>query len=137
MNLDELRTAWAPRLLSVLRIMAALLLLQYGTAKLLGFPEHKFLNEVPAFSLFWFAGWFELIGGALLLIGLFTGPVAFVLSGEMAIAYFHDHAPRSFFPLLNRGDLAALFSFVFLYLACAGGGAWSIDALLKARRNKL
>ena len=74
MNIDQLRTTWVPRVLSVLRIMAALLLLQFGTAKLLGFPEHKFLNEVAAFHLFWFAAWFELVGGALLLIGLFTGP---------------------------------------------------------------
>jgi putative oxidoreductase len=131
MNLDELRTAWAPRLLSVLRIMAALLLLEYGTAKLLGFPEHKFLNAVPAFSLYWVAGWFELVGGALLLLGLFTGPVAFILSGEMAFAYFIDDAPRSFFPLLNRGELAVLLCFVFLYLVCAGGGPWSLDALRK------
>jgi putative oxidoreductase len=135
MNLDELRTAWTPRLLSVLRIVAALLLLEYGTAKLLGFPVIRFLNEVPAFSLFWFAGWFELIGGILLLLGLFTSPVAFVLSGEMAFAYFIDHAPRSFFPLLNRGELAVLLCFVFLYLACAGGGAWSLDALLQRRRS--
>jgi len=135
MNLDELRTTWEPRLLSVLRIMAALLLIEYGTAKLFGFPEHKFLNEVPAFSLFWFAALFEFIGGTLLLLGLFTGPVAFILSGEMAFAYFIDHAPRSFFPLLNRGDLAVLFSFVFLYLACAGGGVWSLDALSKRGRG--
>lgn len=137
MDLDELRTTWAPRSLSVLRIMAALLLLQYGTAKLLGFPVLKFLNEVPAFSLFWFAGLFELVGGALLLVGLFTSPVAFVLAGEMAFAYFIDHAPRSFFPLLNHGDLAVLFCFVFLYLACAGGGPWSLDALLRARASTL
>jgi putative oxidoreductase len=129
MNIDHFRKTWAPRVLSVLRVMAALLLLQFGTAKLLGFPEHKFLNEVAAFHLFWFAAWFELVGGALLLIGLFTGPVAFVLCGEMAFAYFIDHAPKGFFPLLNHGNLAALFCFVFLYLAFAGGGAWSVDAL--------
>ena len=86
-------------------------------------------------TTYWFAALFEFIGGTLLLLGLFTGPVAFILSGEMAFAYFIDHAPRGFFPLLNRGELAVLFCFVFLYLACAGGGAWSLDALLKRGRT--
>lgn len=111
--------------------MGALLLLQYGMAKLIGFPVLAYLNEVPPFSLFWFAGVFELVGGGLLLIGLFTRPVAFILSGEMAFAYFIEHMPKSFLPLTNGGDLAVLFCFVFLYLACAGGGAWSIDALMR------
>ena len=133
MALDDIRATWSPRILSVLRILAALLVLQYGMAKLLGFPEFAYLNEVPPYSLYWFAAWFELVGGALLLIGLFTSPVAFVLSGEMAFAYFIDHAPKGFYPMTNGGDLAVLFCFVFLYFACAGGGAWSIDALMKRK----
>lgn len=129
MNLDALRAAWAPRILSVLRIMVALVLLQYGMAKLLGFPAFEYLNNIPRFSLPWFAGALELVGGALLLVGLCTSPIAFVLSGLMAFAYFLGHAPKAFFPLLNGGNLAIVFCFAFLYLACAGGGAWSIDAL--------
>jgi putative oxidoreductase len=121
-------TTWTPRVLSLLRIMSALLLLQFGTAKLLGFPVHESLNNVPQFSRFWFAAVLELIGGALLLVGLFTRPVAFVLSGLMAFAYFLGHAPKGFYPLTNGGNLAILFCFVFLYFACAGGGAWSFDA---------
>jgi putative oxidoreductase len=120
---------WAPRLRSVLRIMAALLLLQFGTAKLLGFPSISYLQDVPILSLYGIAGVIELVGGTLLVMGLLTRPVAFVLSGEMAFAYFIDHAPHSFFPAVNDGTLAALFCFVFLYLAAAGGGPWSIDAM--------
>ena len=131
MELDAFRAAWTPRVLSVLRIMAALVLLQYGMAKMLGFPVFEYLNNVPRFSLPWFAGVLELVGGALLLVGLFTAPVAFVLSGLMAFAYFLGHAPKAFIPLLNGGNNSILFCFVFLYLACAGGGAWSLDALLR------
>jgi putative oxidoreductase len=126
---------WSPRLLSVLRIMAALLLLEFGTAKLLGFPYVAYLQDVKVFSLWGIAGLFELIGGALLTLGLFTRPVAFVLSGEMAFAYFIEHAPKGFFPAANDGVPAVLFCFVFLYLAAAGGGPWSLDALLRARRG--
>lgn len=129
MELDAFRAAWTPRMLSVLRIMAALLLLQYGMAKMLGFPVFEYLNNIPRFSLPWFAGVLELVGGVLLLVGLFTAPVAFVLSGLMAFAYFLGHAPKAFIPLLNGGNNAILFCFVFLYLSCAGGGAWSLDAL--------
>lgn len=131
MTLDGIHTTWTPRMLSVLRIMTALLLLQYGMAKLFGFPVLAYLNNVPRFSLFWTAGVIELVGGLFLLIGLFTRCAAFVLSGLMAFAYFIYHAPRSFYPLLNAGDLAVLLCFVFLYLAFAGGGAWSVDALRK------
>jgi putative oxidoreductase len=133
MQLDNLRNTWTPRILSVLRIMTALLLLQFGMAKLLGFPVFEYLNNVPRFSLPWTAGVLELVGGALLLIGLFTSPVAFVLSGLMAFAYFLGHAPRGFFPLTNGGTLAVLFCFLFLYLAAAGGGAWSVDALMRKK----
>jgi putative oxidoreductase len=129
--MDNLFTTWSPRLLSVLRIMSALLFMQHGTAKLLGIPQMQMFAKLQPFSLSWFAGWFELIGGALLLIGLFTRPVAFVLSGVMAFAYFIGHAPRGFYPIVNAGELAALYCFVFLYLAAAGGGAWSVDALRK------
>jgi putative oxidoreductase len=130
MELDTLRGVWAPRILSILRIMTALLLLQYGMAKMIGFPAHEYLNNVPRFSLPWFAGVLEFTGGALMLIGLFTRPAAFVLSGLMACAYFIGHVPKGFFPLLNGGNLAVQLCFTFLYFACAGGGAWSLDALL-------
>ncbi len=132
MSLNELCASWAPRLLSVLRIMSGLLFMQHGTAKLLGIPQMETFAKLQPFSLSWFAGVFELVGGALLVIGLFTRPVAFVLSGLMAFAYFIAHAPRGFYPIVNAGELAALYCFVFLYLAAAGGGAWSVDAL----RNK-
>ena len=131
MALEPLRDAWAPRVLSILRIMTALLLLQFGMAKMLAFPVHEYLNNVPRFSLPWFAGVLELTGGALLLIGLFTRPVAFILSGLMAFAYFIGHAPKGFYPLLNGGNLAVELCFLFLYLACAGGGVFGLDALLQ------
>src|SRR5688572_2186128 len=127
--------AWSPRILSVLRIMAGLLILQYGCAKILGFPEWQYAEGIETFSLTWFAGMIELIGGALVTIGLFTRPAAFILSGEMAAAYFIAHAPGSFFPLLNMGNEAVLFCFVFLYLAFAGGGPWSLDGLLRGSRQ--
>jgi putative oxidoreductase len=133
MKLDEIRAAWAPQLLSILRIIAGLVILQFGLTKLFGFPYYQALSNQPVLSLYWCAGLIELIGGALLLLGLFTPCAAFVLSGEMAFAYFIEHAPVSFFPLQNEGSLAVLFCFVFLYLAAAGGGPWSIDAL---RRNR-
>ena len=129
MKLDDVSAAWSPRILSVLRIMSALVLLQYGLAKLFGYPVHAYLNSFPRFSLIWTAGVLEFAGGLLLLIGLFTRCAAFVLSGLMACAYFIYHAPKGFFPLLNAGDLAVILCFLFLYLAFAGGGAWSLDAL--------
>jgi putative oxidoreductase len=114
--------------LSILRIMSALIFMEHGTLKILGFPA----SDRPApdiLSLSGIAGVLELFGGALLVLGLFTRPVAFVLSGLMAFAYFIAHAPRSFFPILNGGDASILYCFVFLYLVFAGGGAWSLDAL--------
>ena len=118
---------WEPRMLSILRLMAGLLFMEHGVAKLFGFPTAAMH---PAFaSLLWFAGVLECFGGALVALGLFTRAVAFLLSGEMAIAYFMVHAPRSFFPLLNGGEAAVLYCFVFLYLVFAGGGAWSLDRL--------
>jgi putative oxidoreductase len=116
---------WAPYALAVLRIMTALLFMAHGTAKLLGFPDLGFSPEV--LSLPWIAGAIEIVGGVLLLLGLFTGPVAFILSGEMAAAYFMAHAPQGFHPIQNGGESAVLFCFVFLYFVFSGPGAWSLD----------
>jgi putative oxidoreductase len=123
---------WSLRLLSVLRFVTAFLFMSHGLQKVLEFPIPR-PTPVDLASLSGIAGILELFGGALLLIGLFTRPVAFLLSGEMAVAYFYAHAPQGFWPLLNRGELAALYSFVFLYLAAAGAGPWSVDALLRRR----
>lgn len=120
--------AWAPRLLSVLRIVAAFLFIQHGTAKLFGIPHLAFFDNLALFSLMGFAGVLEIAGGLLVLVGWFTRPAAFVLSGEMAVAYFMSHAPLGFWPLLNQGESAVLFCFAFLYLAAAGAGPWSVDA---------
>ena len=116
---------WGPRILSVLRIITGLLFMEHGMAKLFNFPPSTMHPEFP--SLLWFAGVLECFGGALIALGVLTRPVAFLLSGEMAIGYFMAHAPRSFFPMLNNGDAAILYCFVFLYLAFAGGGAWSVE----------
>jgi putative oxidoreductase len=120
---------WAPQLLSILRMMTALLFLQHPFAKFFKFPHVAMFDNLQLFSLTGIAGMIELIGSTLLLLGLFTRPVAFILAGEMAFAYFIGHAPRGFFPLTNGGEPAVLFCFIFLYLAAAGGGAWSIDAM--------
>ncbi len=125
--MDFLRQ-YTSQLLSVLRIMSGLLLLQHGTTKYLNFPVGPMNNASPA-TMAGAAGIFELIGGILLVFGLFTRPVAFILSGMSAVAYFYAHAPNGFFPLLNGGELAALYCFVFLYIAAAGGGTWSVDRL--------
>ena len=118
---------YTQQILSLLRIMSGLLLLQHGTAKYLSFPVHQTMNNASPMTMSGFAGILELVGGVLLIIGLFTRCTAFVLSGMCAVAYFWGHAGRGFFPLLNGGELAALYAFVFLYLAAAGGGAWSVD----------
>jgi putative oxidoreductase len=133
--MERFYTIWTPRLLSVLRIMAGLLLLQYGLAKVLGFPPAPQFAQIAVFSLSWFAGAIELIFGALVVLGLFSRLAAFILSGEMAFAYFLGHASASFFPILNGGGFAALFCFVFLYLAAAGGGPWSVDRLIEGARG--
>lgn len=127
MNLSILPATWSPYLQSVLRIVAGLLFLEHGTGKLLGFPALTGLDQMPH-GLLLFTGAIELVGGALIVVGFLTRPTAFILSGFMAAAYFMAHFPRGFFPALNGGDAAILFCFVFLYLAAAGGGAWSIDA---------
>ena len=118
-----------PILLSVLRIMAGLLFLEHGAIKLLGFPPGSPMPMPPMFTLIWFAGLIELVGGALIALGLFTRLAAFVASGEMAVAYFMQHAPQGFFPANNMGDAAILYCFIFLYLAAAGPGPWSVDAM--------
>ncbi|HZF34887.1 MAG TPA: DoxX family protein [Candidatus Angelobacter sp.] len=121
----------APHFLSVLRLMAGLLLLEYGTMKILHLPYAEYFANVAPFSLIWFAGLLELVGGALVAVGLFTRCAAFVLSGEMAFAYFIGHAPHGFYPALNEGIPAVLFCFVFLYLSAAGGGPWSLDRIIR------
>ena len=123
---------WTGRVLSVLRIVTALLFMQHGLAKLFGFPAPSHVDHLLSVS--GVGGILEAFGDLLLLIGLFTRPVAFILCGEMAVAYFMVHAPHSFFPMLNKGDSAVQFCFVFLYLVFAGAGPWSLDALL---RNKM
>ena len=134
MSIDELETVWAPRALALLRSVAGLIFMEHGTQKLLGFPPAE--GPGPAlFSLSGIAGLLELVGGPLLALGLFTRPVAFILSGEMAFAYWMAHAPQSFFPAVNGGDAAILYCFVFLYLAVAGGGAWSLDHLRDRSRR--
>jgi putative oxidoreductase len=133
MKLEMALAPWRPHLLSVLRIMSGLLVLQHGTAKILKFPLVPNMANVPLTSPGGIAGIIELVFGILLVIGLFTRPSAFILSGMTAVAYFLAHAGRNFFPILNGGELAALYSFVFLYLAAAGGGPWSADAMVRRR----
>ena len=119
--------SFAPQFLSILRIMTGLLLLEHGTGKLLGIPAGlPFIDQMPA-GMLYFTGTMELVGGILITIGLFTRPAAFVLSGFTAFAYFLAHFPRSFFPAINSGEAAVLYCFIFLYLAVAGPGPWSID----------
>jgi putative oxidoreductase len=117
---------WAARLLSVLRIVSGLIFMEHGTQKLLNFPPPPTPIEGP---LMMTGGVLEMVGGLLILVGLFTRPVAFVLAGEMAVAYWMFHAPRGPFPALNMGDAAILFCFIFLYLSAAGAGPWSLDAM--------
>jgi putative oxidoreductase len=129
---SPLPASWSPRLLSMLRIVAAFLFIAHGTQKLFGTPSlgpGGPGGHPPLLSLFGVAGTLETFGGLLLLLGLFTRPVAFVLAGEMAVAYFLQHAPQGLLPFVNRGELAVLYCFLYLYLAAAGGGPWSLDAL--------
>ena len=130
--MSNLLNTWRPRVLSVLRAVSAFLFMQHGTQKMFGFPAPQ-RYEFELFSMSGAAGTLEVFGGFLLLIGLFTRPVAFLLSGLMAFAYFIAHAPQAFWPLVNGGELAALYSFVFLYLFMAGGGEWSADRLRRGR----
>ena len=124
--------AYQPQALALLRIVAGYTFLLHGSAKLLSMPHVAMFDGLQLFSLYGLAGVLELVGGLLLVLGLFTRPVAFVLSGQMAVAYFMAHAPKApLSPLLNGGEAAALFSFIFLYLAAAGGGALALDNLFK------
>ncbi len=136
MKLDRIWADWSPRALSVLRIITGLLFLEHGTAKHLKFPHIERYDMLDPISLSGVAGLIELVLGPFLLFGLFTRPVAFILSGEMAAAYFISHAPRDFFPLLNGGDAAVLYCFVFFYFVFAGPGACSIDVFMQDRRRK-
>ena len=131
---DEFSERWAPYVVALLRIVTALLFLEHGTAKLLGFPETAMANPA-VWSLPWIAGWFELIGGLLLLIGLGTRWIGVLLAGEMAVAYWYAHAPQSPFPLVNGGEAAILFCFVFLALAVIGAGEWSIEKMRAKNRS--
>ena len=129
--------SWAPYLLSVMRIVAAFVFFQVGSAKLFAFPAAVMPDggTAPLASLPGIAGALEVVGGALLLLGLFTRPVAFLVSGEMAFAYFIGHAPQGFWPVLNAGQPAILYCFIWLYISAAGPGPWSIDALRAKRRR--
>jgi putative oxidoreductase len=128
-GIGQTASAWAPRILSVLRIVTGLLFIEHGTMKFFNFPPSEMFagGAVPLFSLYGFAGVLELVGGALIILGLFTRPIAFILSGEMAVAYFMEHVKHSFYPTINQGESAILFCFVFLYFVFAGPGPWSVD----------
>jgi putative oxidoreductase len=121
--------AWQPRALSLLRFVAGLLFFEHGLSKLMGFPPAPQFAHLQPLSLLGAAGLIELVGGALVCVGLFTRVSAFIMSGEMAVGYFLAHAPHSPFPVLNGGDAAVLYCFIFFYLFVAGGGSWSLDRL--------
>lgn len=126
--------SWSPEVRSILRIVAALLFLQHGSAKLLHAPAQAMFAHLQLMSLMGVQGVIELVGGGLLAIGLLSRPVAFILCGDMAVAFFIAHFPKGWLPILNGGDLAVLFCFSFLYLWVAGPGPWSVDALLRGSR---
>jgi len=125
----ETMAAWAPRALSVLRIVTGLMIIEHGMGKLIGFPALPAYANVQPLSLLGAAGFIELIGGALLILGLLTRPAAFILSGEMAVAYFMAHAPGGFWPIVNKGEAAVFYCFAFLFIAAHGAGIWSLDSL--------
>lgn len=130
MSMETTLASWTPRVLSLLRFMSGLLLLQHGTQKILSFPPSG-RPAVEIASLTGVSGLIELVCGVLLVLGLFSRPAAFIASGFTAVAYFMVHAPQNFFPIINGGELAALYCFVFFYLFFAGPGPWSLDAQLK------
>ena len=134
---DAFYSTWTPRVLSVMRIVVGYLYIMHGLSKYFGFPQ-PFPRPVELFTLIGLAGVLEIAGGALVIVGLFTRFAAFILSGEMAFAYFMGHAftkGSPLFPMTNGGELAVLYCFVFLFLAAAGGGAWSLDALRERRSS--
>ncbi len=133
--LDPSRSRWAGRVLSIFRIVAGLCFITFGSMKLFNYPPHEGM-PVPLFSLMGLAGTLEVFGGLAVTLGLLTKPVAFVLSGEMAVAYFMGHFPQSFFPSVNMGTPAILYCFFFLYLVFAGPGDWSLDAALARSRRR-
>ncbi|MGR4864072.1 DoxX family protein [Caulobacter sp. LARHSG274] len=130
--MDKL-SVWAPRVLSVLRIVVALLFMEHGLMKVFHFPIPQPGAPDPLPPMLLAAAWLEIVGGALIALGLFTRPAAFILSGEMAVAYFLAHAPQGFYPAVNKGEAAILYCFVFLYLVFAGPGLWSLDAQVRKR----
>ena len=130
----EFRDVWAPRLLGIVRILLGLLYMQHGLSKYFGFPGPAPQN-FEVFSLIGLAGAIEVVGGLMVAVGIYTRWAAFIVSGEMAVAYFMVNAPRGFFPILNGGELGVLYCFVFLYMAVAGGGAWSADAQRSSRHG--
>jgi len=140
MNEPTIVSKWktyAPQLRSILRIVAAIVFIQIGTMKLFGYPMSMPGGKTAEFfSEIWIAGFLETFGGVLILIGLFTRPVAFILAGEMAVAYFTSHFPRGFVPLLNGGELAVLYCFIFLYFVTAGAGPWSLDHLIRGKSKR-
>jgi len=129
MDKNHLEQHWAPRFRSILRIMAGLLFLEHGTSKVLGIPPSGMHWSFDLASPMGWAGILEFVGGILLVLGLFTRITAFILSGEMAVAYFMVHMPNGFYPLENKGEIAVLYCFVFLFLSVAGAGPWSLDHL--------
>ena len=136
-TLSPFLSAWYPRALGALRIVTGYLFIAHGTAKHFRLPPVAMFDNLQAMSLPWFAGWLEVVGGALIILGLFTRPTAFVMSGLMAFAYFIGHASQGhvLLPLLNKGELAVLYCFVFLFMSVAGAGAWSLDSLMNRRKG--
>ncbi len=133
--LESWLSRWSPRVLSILRIVMGLTFIPHGAQKLFGFMAPPDGHTAQLFSLMGLAGMLEFFGGLLLLLGLFTRPVSFILSGEMAVAYFMAHAPRGFWPIQDKGDLAVVWCFVFLYLFFAGGGQWSLDTFWRPKKS--
>jgi putative oxidoreductase len=134
MTFEQTATRYSPYVLSIVRIVVALLFFEHGLSRLFGWPSA--LPTPPVLTLYWFAGMIELCGGLLLGLGLCTRTAALIMSGEMALAYFLSHAPRNFFPILNGGDSAILYCFIFLYFAFAGPGPWNLDAVWQRRPER-